>query len=187
MNSATFGKLRILPADGKVDAQPLYVTNLAIGGAAHNVVYVATEHGSLYAYDADTGAQLWKITLLGAGETSTTTGCADFTPEIGITSTPVIDRTRGPNGALYAVAMSTDGSGAVHHRFHAIDLATGAELFGGPTEIAATIRATAANSANGVLTSIRTCTPSAPRSRSSTATSTWAGPRTAWPARTTAG
>ncbi|SAL23258.1 PQQ enzyme repeat protein [Caballeronia terrestris] len=151
VNVATFGKLRMVPADGKVNAQPLYVTNLATGGAAHNVVYVATEHGSLYAYDADTGAQLWKITLLGAGETSTTTGCPDFTPEIGITSTPVIDRTRGPNGALYAVAMSTDGNGAAHHRFHAIDLATGAELFGGPTEIAASYPGNGSNSVNGVI------------------------------------
>ncbi|MDR5753157.1 MULTISPECIES: PQQ-binding-like beta-propeller repeat protein [unclassified Caballeronia] len=151
VNAASFGKLRTLPADGKVDAQPLYVTNLTIGTVAHNVVYVATEHGSLYAYDADTGAQLWKTSLLGAGETSTTTGCQDFTPEIGITSTPVIDRSRGPNGALYAVAMSTDASGGIHHRLHAIDLATGAELFGGPAEIAASYPGNGSNSVNGVI------------------------------------
>jgi outer membrane protein assembly factor BamB len=152
VNSATFGKLRVLPADGKVDAQPLFVTSLSVGGAAHNVVYVATEHGTLYAYDADNGAQLWKISLLGAGETPTQTGCADFAPEIGITSTPVIDRTRGPNGALYVVAMSSDSGGAVHHRFHAIDLATGAELFGGPTEIAAHYAGNGSEGANGTLT-----------------------------------
>ncbi|WP_370467432.1 pyrrolo-quinoline quinone [Caballeronia sp. BR00000012568055] len=152
VNASSFGKLRMLSTDGRVDAQPLYVTNLAIGGAAHNVVYVATEHGSLYAFDADTGAQLWKVTLLGAGETSTTTACQDFVPEMGITATPVIDRSRGPNGILYAVAMSSDANGQAHHRLHAIDLASGAELFGGPKEIAATYPGTGANSVNGVIT-----------------------------------
>jgi hypothetical protein len=153
VNSTTFGKLRFLPADGKVDAQPLFVTNLMIGTAAHNVVYVVTEHDSVYAYDADSGNALWQISLAAAGETSSPDpGCTDITPEIGITSTPVIDRSRGPNGALYAVAMSTDASGNVHHRLHAIDLATGAELFGGPTEIAATYPGSGAEGANGVLT-----------------------------------
>jgi outer membrane protein assembly factor BamB len=153
VNSATFGKLRFLPADGKVDAQPLFVTNLMISTAAHNVVYVVTEHDSVYAYDADTGNALWQISLAAAGETSSPDpGCTDITPEIGITSTPVIDRSRGPNGALYAVAMTTDAGGNVHHRLHAIDLATGAELFGGPTEIAATYPGSGAEGANGVLT-----------------------------------
>ena len=153
VNSATFGKLRFLPADGKVDAQPLFVTNLMIGTAAHNVVYVVTEHDSVYAYEADSGNALWQISLAAAGETSSPDpGCTDITPEIGITSTPVIDRSRGPNGALYAVAMTTDASGNVHHRLHAIDLATGAELFGGPTEIAATYPGSGAEGANGVLT-----------------------------------
>ncbi|WP_297352072.1 pyrrolo-quinoline quinone [Paraburkholderia sp.] len=153
VNSATFGKLRFLPADGKVDAQPLFVTNLMIGTAAHNVVYVVTEHDSVYAYDADSGNALWQISLAAAGETSSPDpGCTDITPEIGITSTPVIDRSRGPNGALYAVAMTTDAGANVHHRLHAIDLATGAELFGGPTEIAATYPGSGAEGANGVLT-----------------------------------
>ncbi|MGA7778057.1 MAG: pyrrolo-quinoline quinone [Paraburkholderia sp.] len=153
VNSTTFGKLRFLPADGKVDGQPLFVTNLTMGTAVHNVVYVVTEHDSVYAYDADNGAALWQISLAGAGETSSPDpGCTDLTPEIGITSTPVIDRSRGPNGALYAVAMTTDASGNVHHRLHAIDLATGAELFGGPTEIAATYPGSGAEGANGVLT-----------------------------------
>ena len=153
VNSATFGKLRFLPADGKVDAQPLFVTNLMIGTAAHNVVYVVTEHDSVYAYEADSGNALWQISLAAAGETSSPDpGCTDITPEIGITSTPVIDRSRGPNGSLYAVAMTTDAGANVHHRLHAIDLATGAELFGGPTEIAATYPGSGAEGANGVLT-----------------------------------
>ena len=131
VNSATFGKLRFLPADGKVDGQPLFVTNLTIGTATHNVVYVVTEHDSIYAYDADSGAALWQKSLAAAGETSSLdSGCTDLTPEIGITATPVIDRSRGANGALYAVAMTTDAARNVHHRPHAIDLATGTELFG---------------------------------------------------------
>jgi hypothetical protein len=152
VNATNFGKLRMLSTDGRVDAQPLYVTSLPIGGATHNVVYVATEHGSLYAFDADSGAQLWKVSLLGAGETPTTTACQDFTPEMGITATPVIDRTRGANGTLYAVAGSSDSNGRAHHRLHAIDLASGAELSGGPAEIAATYPGNGANSVNGVIT-----------------------------------
>ncbi|MDR5824973.1 PQQ-binding-like beta-propeller repeat protein [Caballeronia sp. LZ043] len=152
VNASTFGKLRMLTTDGRVDAQPLHVTGLSIGGAVRNVVYVATEHGSLYAFDADTGAPLWQVSLLGAGETPTTTACQDLSPEIGITSTPVIDRSRGTNGVLYAVAMSSDANGRAHHRLHAIDLATGAELSGGPREIAATYPGTGSNSVNGVIT-----------------------------------
>jgi outer membrane protein assembly factor BamB len=153
VNSTTFGKLRFLPADGKVDGQPLFVTNLTVGAATHNVVYVVTEHNSVYAYDADSGAALWQKSLTSAGETpSADAGCTDLTPEIGITSTPVIDRSRGPNGALYAVAMTTDAGGNVHHRLHAIDLSTGAELFGGPTEISATYPGNGAEGSNGLLT-----------------------------------
>jgi hypothetical protein len=152
VSPATFGKLRMLPTDGRVDAQPLHVTGLPVGGALHNVVYVATEHGSLYAFDADSGAQLWQVSLMRAGEAPTTTACQDLSPEIGITATPVIDRSRGPNGVLYAVAMSSDSNGRVHHRLHAIDLASGGELFGGPQEIAATYPGTGSNSVNGVIT-----------------------------------
>src|SRR5215475_6852574 len=63
VNMNSFGKLFILPADGKVDAQPLYVSNLTLGNGTHNVVFVATEHDSVYAYDADTGALLWLVTV----------------------------------------------------------------------------------------------------------------------------
>jgi hypothetical protein len=151
VNPASFGKVGFLAVDGKVDAQPLYVSNVSIGGAAHNVVYVVTEHASAYAFDADTNAQLWRRTLLGSGETtSDDMNCSQITPEIGITSTPVIDRTRGTNGVMYTVAMSKDASGAIHQRLHAIDLGTGVELLGGPTEIAATYPGTGANSSNGV-------------------------------------
>ena len=139
VNSASFGLLHNPKVDGKVDAQPLYLSQLTIKGAAHNVVFVATEHGSVYAIDADAGTPLWQVSLLAAGETTSDThGCGQVQPEIGVTSTPVIDRTAGPNGTLYVVAMSLDKSSNYHQRLHALDVTTGAELLNGPTEIAAT-------------------------------------------------
>jgi hypothetical protein len=135
---SSFGLLRNLPVDGKVDAQPLYVSRLSVSGSQHNVVFAATEHDSVYAFDADTGSVLWQTTLLGAGETlSDPHGCSQVTPEIGVTSTPVIDRSAGAHGTLYVVAMSKDASSNYHQRLHALDLTTGAELPGGPAEIAA--------------------------------------------------
>jgi outer membrane protein assembly factor BamB len=124
--------------DGKVDAQPLYLSALGIAGGTHNVVYVATEHNSVYAVDADSGGILWKVSLLNSGEsTSDTHGCNQVLPEIGITSTPVIDRGAGAHGTLFVVAMSKDASGTYHQRLHALDAASGAELLNGPVEIAA--------------------------------------------------
>jgi hypothetical protein len=153
VNSTNFGKVAFLAADGKVDGQPLFVTNLPIGGASRDVVYVVTEHNSVYAYDATSFVQLWKVSLTGSGETSSDDrGCQDITPEIGITSTPVIDRSRGTNGVLYAVAMTKDSGGGIHHRLHALDLTTGAEVLGGPTEISATYPGNGAGSINGVIT-----------------------------------
>jgi hypothetical protein len=141
--SATFGLLRLLPVDGKVDAQPLYLSKLGIAGGFFNTVFVATEHGSVYAFDSDSGAVLWHVSLLGAGESpSDTRGCSQVTPEIGITSTPVIDRSAGPNGTIYVVAMSIDGGSKYHQRLHALDVATGAELLNGPIEIAASYPST---------------------------------------------
>jgi hypothetical protein len=149
VNSATFGKVRSLPVDGKVDAQPLYLGQLAIGGATRNVLYVATEHGSVYAFDADAGTQLWKVSALAAGEiTSDPRGCDQVTPEIGITATPVIDRSAGPHGVIYVVAMSKSGT-TYFQRLHALDVTTGAELFGGPKNISATFPGTGDNSSNG--------------------------------------
>ena len=96
VNSTNFGLLFApMATDGKVDAQPLYVPAFAIAGGTHNVLYVATENDTVYAFDADSGAQLWSQTILLAGETaSDDRGCSQVTPQIGITSTPVIDLSR---------------------------------------------------------------------------------------------
>lgn len=140
VNSTSFGKLFVIPADGKVDAQPLYDPALTFpGSGSHNALYMVTEHDSAYALDADSGSVLWQVSLLGAGETtSDNLGCGQVTPEIGITSTPVIDPQSGGQGTMYAVAMTKDASGNYHQRIHALNLLTGAEEFGGPVEIRAT-------------------------------------------------
>jgi len=147
VNSAQFGKLFQLPVDGKVDAQPLYAAGVAIPSqGTRNVLFVETEHDSVYAFDADNGGQLWHVSLIASGETTSDDhGCGQITPEIGITSTPVIDRSSGPHGAIYVVAMTKDSSSAYHQRIHALDIASGAELFGGPTEVQATFPGTGAN------------------------------------------
>jgi hypothetical protein len=150
VTSAKFGLLRVLTLDGKVDAQPLYLSNLTAGGQQRNVVYAVTEHDSVYAFDADTGAQIWKTSILGANETTSGDhGCGQISPEIGITSTPVIDRKAGANGTIFVVGMSLDGAGAYHQRLHALDVTTGAEQSGSPTEIRATYPGTGANSSGG--------------------------------------
>jgi outer membrane protein assembly factor BamB len=147
VNSSTFGKLRTISVDGRVDAQPLYLAKVSMSGGNHNVLYVATTHDSVYAFDADSGSQLWKVTVVGAGETpSNNEGCDNVMPEIGIISTPVIDRRAGRHGIIYLVAASK-GIGennrmAYHHRLHALDVTTGEEALGGPTEIVATFPGT---------------------------------------------
>ncbi len=140
VNSAMFGKVGFYPVDGLVDAQPLNASNVAVpNNGTHNLLIVPTEHDSVYAFDADSGATIWQVSLLKTGETtSDDRGCPFVSPEIGVTSTPVIDRTHGPNGAIYLVAMSKDGSGNYYQRMHALDLALGTELFGGPVDIQAT-------------------------------------------------
>jgi Immunoglobulin I-set domain len=136
VNSSGFGLLGLMPVDGKVDAQPLYLGNLPVAGASHNVLYVATENDSLYAFDADTRAVLWKVALLASGETPTGSfGCDTIFPVLGISSTPVIDRSAGANGTLYAISYSIDQSSNYHQRLHALDVTTGAELLNGPVEI----------------------------------------------------
>jgi Immunoglobulin I-set domain/PQQ-like domain len=139
VKSANFGLVGNLSVDAGVDAEPLYVSNLSVGGGVHNVVYVVTENDSVYAFDADTFAQLWHVSVLGANETaSDNRGCGQVSPIIGITSTPVIDLSAAAHGEIFLVAMSLDNGGNYHQRLHALDLTTGAEVSGSPTTIQAT-------------------------------------------------
>lgn len=150
VSASKFGLLFVIPVDGKVDAQPLYLPNLTISSATHNVVFVVTEHGSVYGFDADKGTPLWQVSTLGSGETTSDNhGCDQVTPEIGVTSTPVIDPGAGAHGTIYVIAMSKDGSGNYHQRLHALDVTTGAEEFGGPKEIQASYPGTGDNSSGG--------------------------------------
>ncbi|MGA9641493.1 MAG: immunoglobulin domain-containing protein [Terriglobales bacterium] len=148
VNAAKFGQVSYYGMDGRVDAEPLYASAVAVpNNGTHNALIVATEHDSVFALDPDSGTKIWQVTLLKSGETpSDNRLCAAVDPEIGVTSTPVIDRTQGPNGAVYVVAMSKDASGNYYQRLHALDLALGTELFGGPVDIRATYPGTGDNS-----------------------------------------
>ncbi|MGI9074385.1 MAG: pyrrolo-quinoline quinone [Bryobacteraceae bacterium] len=152
VNSRQFGKLHSVKVDGKVYAQPLIMTGVNIPGqGTHTVVYVATEHDSLYAIDASTGATLWRISFINptAGITTVSSSgfCAELSPEIGITGTPVIDPS---TGTIYVVAKTKE-NGTHVQRLHAIDIATHAEKFGGPVVIRASVAGTGAASQNGTL------------------------------------
>jgi hypothetical protein len=150
VNVNTFGKLFVLSTDGLVDAEPLYVPNLTINAGTHNVVFVESENATVYAFDADNGSPLWQITALETNETaSDNRSCGQVTPKIGITSTPVIDMSSGPNGTMYLIAMSRDSKDNYHQRLHALDVTTGAEEFGGPTDISAKFPGTGDNSQGG--------------------------------------
>jgi outer membrane protein assembly factor BamB len=152
VNSSTFGKLYLATLDGKVDAQPLYVSGLSVAGqGVHNVLFVATENDSVYALDADTGATLWHTSVLLSGETpSDNRGCSQVSPQIGITSTPAIFlKSPTAGGIIYVVAMSKDSSRNYHQRLHALTLGAGKEALGGPVEIQAQYPGTGDNSSNG--------------------------------------
>ena len=141
VNSASFGKRFSYGVDGAIYAQPLYVENLHMNHwGARNVIYVVTEHDSVYAFDANEKAPgtLWHVSLLGSGSHATSVPCADepsacnfFGAEIGITSTPVIDI---HTATLYVCAFTKE-SATYTYRLHALDLATGSEKFAGPVVI----------------------------------------------------
>jgi hypothetical protein len=139
INSSHFGKLWLLPTDGKVDGQPLYAAGVPISGLGlRNVLYVVTENDSVYAYDADSTNLFWHVSMLFTNETaSDERNCNQVMPTIGITSTPVIDRQLGSNGTLFLVAMSKSNSSTYFQRLHALDLSTGADRVT-PTTITAT-------------------------------------------------
>jgi hypothetical protein len=157
VNAANFGKLASYTIDGIAHAAPLYVANVNIPGVGiRNVVYVATEHDSVYAFDAEgSGASpLWHASFINPAAGITTVSdidvseCCDITPEIGITGTPVIDpATR----TIYVVAKTKEGASNFVQRLHALDIATGAEKFGGPVVIQATVPGTGTGAVNGQL------------------------------------
>jgi len=150
VNRTQFGLLKNLAVDGLVDAQPLVVSGLTVGAMKRNVLYAATEHGSVYAFDADDGSALLQRSLIGAGETSSDDrGCGQVTPEIGITSTPFIDRSAGAHGTLFTVVMSKDAGGNYFQRVHALDLTTLAEQPNSPVVVQARYPGSGANSSNG--------------------------------------
>ena len=143
VNSTHFGKLFTTAVDGWVYAQPLYLSNVSIGGSTHNVLYVATDHDSLYAIDADNGTTYWQFSLIPTNgatvNSSADLNCGDLVPEVGITGTPVLDVS---TGTIYVVAKSKLGT-KYYQYLHAIDVSTAAEKFGGPVNIQATVPGTA--------------------------------------------
>jgi hypothetical protein len=153
VNTTSFGKRAACTVDGAIYGQPLWVANLTVGGAKHNVVFVATEHDGLFAFDSDASPclKLWSVNLIDtshggtAGETTvpyTLVGNpdGDIQPEIGVTSTPVIDPT---TNIMYVVSKSINSAQTTfYQRLHAIDLATGNEKTGSPVTITGTFPGT---------------------------------------------
>ena len=148
VNATQFGKLFTQNLDGQEAGQPLYLPAVFIPASSttHNVVYVATQHDSVYAFDADdnqgsNASPLWQVNFLNPAAGVTTVPVADIVcrvtgfTEFGIESTPVIDSSRH---AIYVLAMTKE-NGVYVHRLHALDLGTGAELFGGPVQISGSV------------------------------------------------
>jgi Putative Ig domain len=153
VSATTFGKLFSCTVDGAIYAQPLWIANVTISGVKHNIVFVATQHESLYAFDADANPclPLWTVSLIdtnhggAGGETSVPSGPSglvgagngDTTPEVGVTGTPVIDPS---TNTLYVVSKSVNPAGPTFfQRLHAIDITSGSEKFSGPSNITSSI------------------------------------------------
>jgi Bacterial Ig-like domain (group 2) len=163
-STSTFGKVFSQPVDGYIYAQPLYVPGVSIPNqGTHNIIFVATEGDSVFAFDADTNAganslPLWQASLIdtahgaaaGASTVSSANdlGCGDLVPQVGITSTPVIDPS---TNTMYVEAKSKE-NGVYVHRLHALDITTGGEKSPGPIAVTATVSGTGDGSAGGSLT-----------------------------------
>ncbi len=157
VNVGSFGRLFSDVVDGYIYAQPLYVPSVAIPGKGiHNVVYVVTEHDSVYAFDADSndgGGLLWHTSFINPGNGITTVStqdvnCGAISPEIGATSTPVIDVS---TNTIYVLA-ETKEQGNFFHRLHALDITTGIERNGSPVTISAQVPGTGEGSSGGFIT-----------------------------------
>ncbi len=156
VNAQQFGKLFTLQVDGDIYAQPLFLSGVQIPGKGrHDILFIATEHDSVYAFDAygNPSAPLWQTSFLAHGATTVAeedTQCFFIRPEVGITSTPVID---ARTGTIYVLARTKVGhtfsTNEFHQQLHALAVTTGAEKFGGPVEIQATVRGRGDGSANG--------------------------------------
>ena len=152
VNKNQFGKLYSYALDGIAFASPLYVASVNIPGKGyHNVVYAATENDTVYAFDADglSTSPLWQVSFLKSGVTTVpcadTGECGDIPTQIGITSTPVIDSS---SGTIYVVAATKEGTSYVQ-RLHALDITTGAEKFGGPVVLQASVPGTGQGASGG--------------------------------------
>ena len=157
VNVSNFGRLFSDVVDGYIYAQPLYVPSVTIPGkGVHNVIYVVTEHDSVYAFDADSndgGGLLWHTSFINPGDGITTistqdVNCDAISPEIGVTSTPVIDVS---TNTIYVLA-ETKEQGSFFHRLHALDITTGMEKNGGPVTITAQVAGTGQGSSGGFIT-----------------------------------
>jgi hypothetical protein len=155
VNTANFGRVASFAVDGAIYAQPLFLPNVSTASGARNLIIVATEHDSVYAFDADhtTATPIWHTSFLINGATSVPSSVVytgtyvDISPEVGITGTPVVDQA---SGALYVSAMTFE-NGACVHRLHKLDITTGKEQVP-PVVETATIPGTGDDSFNGSLT-----------------------------------
>ena len=156
VNVRQFGAVFTLPVDDQVYAQPLVLSHVSVGGGDHNVVYIATVNNTLYAYDGDDGKLYWQRSFTAPGmrpprNTDMTGACGgtytNFSGNIGIVGTPVIDAARG---TMYFVARSTTGSTFVQY-LHAVNIVDGSEVAGSPTAITASDSGNGDGSVNGVI------------------------------------